>query len=113
MSENEWEFEHDPYCRWKAWTKDAATQYESIWQAIDFSVMLFQGSFERVIDARWQQEKELFKRSGDSHFKSRSDVVEFCQYYRSWTRGMCAHFPDLADLVFDCLDGYSYAIKET
>jgi len=112
LPENEWELEQDPLCRWKAWTKNAAIQYESIWQAIDFSVMLFQNSFERVIDARWQQEKNLLKRSGESQFQSRSDVVEFCQYYRSWTRGMCVHYPDLADLVFDCLGGYSYAIKK-
>ena len=75
--------------------------------------MLFQSSFERVIDARWQQEMDLLKRSGESQFQSRSDVVEFCQHYRSWTRGMCAYFPSLADLVFDCLDGYSYTIRKT
>lgn len=113
LAENEWEFEHDPRCRWKEWTKNAAIQYESIWQEIDFAVMLFQSSFERVIDARWRQEMDLLKRSGDSQFQSRSDVVEFCQHYRSWTRGMCVHFPSLADLVFDCLDGYSYVTRKT
>lgn len=113
LAENEWELEHDPRCRWKEWTKNAAVQYEPIWQEIEFSVMLFQSSFERVIDARWQQELDLLKRSGESQFQSRSGVVEFCQHYRSWTRGMCAHFPSLADLVFNCLDDYSYAIRKT
>jgi D-glycerate 3-kinase len=113
FSENEWEAEHDQHCRWKVWTKNAAVQYESIWRAIDLSVMLFQNSFERVIDARWQQEKDLLKRSGESQFQSREEVVEFCQYYCSWTRGMCAYFPDLADLVFYCLEGYSYAVRNT
>lgn len=112
LPENDWEIAKDPFATWKVWTKNAAIQYETIWRATDFSVLLLQSDFERTVDDRWRQEKELLKASGSRQFQSRREVLEFCNHYRSWTVGMCDHFPKTADLVVECLEDFVYKMWE-
>ena len=106
--ETEWEKNHDPQAVWKNWSRDAAADYQSVWQDCNMLVQLRQDDFAQVIDARWLQEQGNAARSGRWQFDSRAAVAEFCAHYESWTKALWRDLPADADIVIDRAADFSY-----
>ena len=107
-AQNDWEAAHDSNAIWKGWSREAAHDYQKIWDKCDAFMLLRQEDFEAVIDSRWRQEQDNAAESGVWQFTDRAAVAEFCAHYRSWTLGIWEDLMPRADFVIGRTPSYDY-----
>jgi D-glycerate 3-kinase len=98
---NELEALEDADGRWRFYANDALSRdYQRLFAAIDFQVLLAAPSFEVV--ARWRTEQERFLRTarpGEPGVMAGQTIDRFVQHFERLTRHILAEMPARAELV--------------
>ncbi|MFA3792316.1 kinase [Aliiglaciecola sp. SL4] len=106
---NTLESEEDSDGTWRTYVnQQLQTEYQNLYQLMDFWIMLKAPSFECVFDWRLQQEQKLIQKlatASDSEAKSGimsvNEIKRFIQHYQRLTEQSLATLKDSCDVVFD------------
>ncbi|MEP4888750.1 MAG: kinase [Aliiglaciecola sp.] len=106
---NTLESEEDSDGAWRTYVnQQLQTEYQNLYQLMDFWIMLKAPSFECVFDWRLQQEQKLIQKlatASDSEAKSgimsANEIKRFIQHYQRLTEQSLATLKDSCDVVFE------------
>ncbi|MDO6693688.1 kinase [Aliiglaciecola sp. 3_MG-2023] len=106
---NTLESEEDKGNAWRTYVnQQLQTEYQNLYQLMDFWIMLKAPSFECVFDWRLQQEQKLIQKlatasdsEANSGIMSANEIKRFIQHYQRLTEQSLATLADSCDVVFD------------
>lgn len=105
---NQLEKAQDSNGHWREYVAEKNTTYQEWYRAIDYMVGLQIPSFECIERWRWQQECELFEKTGARFFESQLSVRNFVAYFERITRVAQAHLNDFVDCVIEIDEHHSW-----
>jgi len=109
---NDLEREQDPDGAWRSYVNEQLkSNYEQIFEKIDFLVFIRAPSFDAILRWRVEQEEKLADVSpeGSSGLMNDEQIENFLQFYERLTRANLAVLSNCADLVFRLDDTHSIA----
>ncbi|MDO6712103.1 kinase [Aliiglaciecola sp. 2_MG-2023] len=106
---NTLESEEDSNSVWRTFVnQQLQTEYQNLYQLMDFWVMLKAPSFECVFDWRLQQEQKLIQKlatasnsEANSGIMSANEIKRFIQHYQRLTDQSLATLSETCDVVFE------------
>ncbi len=107
--ETPWEKQNDQYGIWKSWSRQECLKYITIWDSLNYLILLKQKDFQQVVKNRWSQDLENFERAGKKPSRSKEEIREFCAHYESWTLAIWQNLPQYANITLKCDSNYSYS----
>jgi D-glycerate 3-kinase len=116
---NSLEANEDPEGKWRHYVNTAISKdYSSLYDRVDYLVMLRAPSFEKVFEWRQTQEDKLIARlhaagdvSGASRVMNPDQLQRFIQHYERITRFGLETLPHQADVVFELTNEQTIAGK--
>jgi len=100
---NALESEEDSLCTWRSFVNsELGNQYQTLFNKIDYSVMLAAPSFDSVLHWRLEQEHKLAKTSKGEKTGVMNDdeVARFIEHYQRLTEHALSTLPQQCDTVF-------------
>lgn len=98
---NALEMNEDPGGQWRAFVNDALTAYQSLFDAVDFWVMLKAPNFDSVYQWRLEQEQKLAEvASNPSALMSAEQLSRFIRFYQRLTEWGFESVPTRCDWLF-------------
>lgn len=100
---NDLESEEDELCTWRSFVNsELANQYQTLFNKIDYSVMLAAPSFDSVLNWRLEQEHKLAKstRGEKTGVMNDLEIARFIQHYQRLTEHALRTLPQQCDTVF-------------
>lgn len=98
---NDLEKHEDPDGRWRHWVNDRLQDYQSLFRALDFLIMLQAPSFDCVYRWRRLQEAKLIaSRASGQGIMNRQELDRFIQHFERLTRHCLQTLPARADVLF-------------
>lgn len=107
---NDLERDEDPDGAWRNYVNDQLkTNYEPIFDQLDFLIFLGAPGFDAILRWRLEQEEKLADASpnGSSGLMNKEQIERFLQFYERLTRANLAALPNSADVVFSLDDSHS------
>jgi len=109
---NDFEKTKDKNGKWREYVNDRlSTDYQRVFEQIDYLVMIKAPSFEQVFSWRWQQEqalansaKLLNKSTHSSAIMSKEQIHDFIQFYQRLTTHALETLPMRCNTVFSLND---------
>ena len=103
---NELEIKEDPYAIWRKYVNQQLSySYQSLFNHIDYLIMLKVPDMESVFEWRNLQEEKLASSSDTNtphpHIMSPSEISHFIMHYERLTRSCLSEMPDRADVVLE------------
>lgn len=100
---NDLEAGEDPDRRWRRFVNRRLADYQSLFETIDFLVMLKAPSFECVYEWRGLQERKLAAKRGKNgdRIMDSAKLARFIQHFERLTRHCLETLPSRADLVLE------------
>jgi len=107
--ETPWEKRNDQKGIWKNWSRQECLKYITIWNSLNYLILLKQRDFRQVVKNRWSQELDNFEKVGQKPTSSMKEIGEFCAHYESWTLAIWRNLPRYANITLKCESNYSYS----
>ena len=97
---NELEAVNDPDCRWRAAVNEWLARYhQDLGDRLDARWFMNAPSWDKVIDWRWQQEREAIRSGSPPHLESREAVAHFLGQYQRIASHMLETCDEWADVI--------------
>lgn len=94
---NEREAKEDADSSWRLFVAESNRLYQPWYEMIDYLVGLKVPSFDCVAHWRWQQECELFEKTGQRYFNSEAEIRDFISCFERVTRWAQQHLNEFVD----------------
>jgi len=104
---NELEQHEDPTCYWRSYVNEQlGDSYQSLFEKIDYLLMMKVPDMASVFDWRLLQEQKLSQRCIEQNMQaegimSDSQIRQFIMHFERLTRSMLAEMPSRADIVME------------
>ena len=109
VPETPWEKQNDREGIWKSWSRKECLKYITIWNSLNYLILLKQEDFRQVEKNRWTQELNNLEKVGRKLSSSKEEIREFCAHYESWTLALWKNLPQYANITLKCESGHSYS----
>jgi len=104
---NELERLEDPKRDWRRHANSQLSQYQKLWEEIDYLIFLKAPSIETIIEWRKLQERKLKKNSSGKYIMSDQEIERFFSFYQRLTLHCLNTIPDIADIIFELDDDHA------
>ncbi|MEC8010847.1 MAG: kinase [Pseudomonadota bacterium] len=98
---NPLEADFDAQGEWRRHVAEQNKAYQEWYDLIDYMVGMQVPNFEIISEWRWQQECDLFAKTGKRFFHSKAEVQEFVSYYERVTRAAQAHLSEFVECLIE------------